>query len=140
MSIEVRCPNGHVLKIKDKYAGKTGLCPLCKDRVVISVPERLTENDILQLIGAPAARESAISESASVFDDSPSAPNAHNPLDDVHESQSIWDEAPEVTSSMSLVGTSAIRHRQKCANCAEDVPYWYAKCPRCGTYFPGTAR
>jgi serine/threonine-protein kinase len=33
MSIKVSCLNGHSLKIKSKYAGKLGLCPICKARV-----------------------------------------------------------------------------------------------------------
>lgn len=35
MSIKVVCPNGHELKVKDELAGKTGLCPTCKAKVVI---------------------------------------------------------------------------------------------------------
>ena len=30
MSIRVVCSNGHTLNVKEKYAGKTGLCPKCK--------------------------------------------------------------------------------------------------------------
>ncbi len=35
MSIKVTCPNGHSLKIKTKYAGKTGRCPICKARIIV---------------------------------------------------------------------------------------------------------
>ena len=35
MSIKVTCPNGHSLKIKTKYAGKTGRCPICKARITV---------------------------------------------------------------------------------------------------------
>ncbi len=38
MSIMVVCPNGHKLKVKDKYAGKSGRCPMCKSRIRVPVP------------------------------------------------------------------------------------------------------
>ena len=37
MGIRVECSNGHVFNVKDKYAGKKGLCPRCK--AVVHVPE-----------------------------------------------------------------------------------------------------
>ena len=40
MSIKVTCPNGHELKIKNKYAGRKGRCPMCKARIKIPVPEQ----------------------------------------------------------------------------------------------------
>jgi hypothetical protein len=39
MSIKVTCPNGHSLKIKAKYAGKTGRCPICKARLTVPSPD-----------------------------------------------------------------------------------------------------
>ncbi len=51
MGIRVECPNGHVFKVKDKYAGKKGLCPHCEGQVIVQVPDALTANqasDILQ--------------------------------------------------------------------------------------------
>ncbi len=41
MGIQVHCPNGHVFKVKDKYAGKKGLCPKCEGQVVVQVPDEL---------------------------------------------------------------------------------------------------
>jgi len=38
MGIRVECPNGHVFKVKDKYAGKKGICPHCDGKVVVQVP------------------------------------------------------------------------------------------------------
>ena len=53
MSIRVVCPNGHVLNVKDSFAGKTGLCPMCKARV--EVPEagqkKLSEDAIMGILG-----------------------------------------------------------------------------------------
>ncbi len=35
MSIHIVCPNGHKLKIKSKYAGHSGKCPMCGSQIVI---------------------------------------------------------------------------------------------------------
>jgi len=50
MSIQVVCPNGHVLKVKSKYGGKVGLCPVCNSR--LEIPEHE---------GARAAQPSSLS-------------------------------------------------------------------------------
>ena len=58
MSISAKCPNGHVLKVKDEYAGKSGLCPHCGSRVSVPVPSaeksRISDDDILGLLGEPS--------------------------------------------------------------------------------------
>ena len=45
MGIQVECPNGHVFKVKDKYAGKKGLCPHCEGEVMVQVPDALTVSE-----------------------------------------------------------------------------------------------
>ena len=42
MGIQVECPNGHVFKVKEKYAGKKGICPLCPGKVSVQVPDTLS--------------------------------------------------------------------------------------------------
>ena len=54
MGIQVECPNGHTFKVKDKYAGKKGLCPHCEGQVVVQVPDALSANpasETLQVAG-----------------------------------------------------------------------------------------
>jgi len=53
MSIQVVCPNGHSLHVKDESAGKSGLCPVCKARIQVPRPthEVLDEDAILAIIG-----------------------------------------------------------------------------------------
>ena len=120
MSIEVTCPKGHLFKVKDKYAGKKGLCPHCKEPVVVVVPESLSEDAILDIIGP--APEIEATPSASVLED------------DEPDSASVLDDDADYGSTMSLVGTSAIRHRRDCPKCRAPIPYWFAKCPACDTY------
>ena len=48
MSIPVTCPNGHKHKVKDRFAGKIGLCPDC--RAPIRVPRRTSEEVIMDIL------------------------------------------------------------------------------------------
>ena len=120
MGIEVQCPNGHIFRVKDKYAGKKGLCPHCHDQVVVLVP------DVMSAEGANKAyRDAVISEH-----------RAKNPVGS--SNSSVFDDQTDPlgssASSGSLLGSSIIRHRVKCIHCGEPVPMWYAKCPSCGEF------
>jgi hypothetical protein len=122
MGIQVECPNGHVFKVKDKYAGKKGLCPHCEGQVIVVVPDALsslTENEEFQ---KDALRSRQAAKHASPGSSSSSV------LDDSH------DLGSTPGTSGSLLGSSVIRHHIKCANCGERVPMWYARCPHCGVY------
>lgn len=52
MAIRVQCPNGHGLKVPDNFAGRIGVCPVCKAKVPVprSGPKSLSEDAILDLI------------------------------------------------------------------------------------------
>ncbi len=117
MGIQVTCPNGHEFKVKDRYAGKKGLCPYCKGQVAVRVPKASTD-DITKAAYRVAAEEhggiTATASSSSVFDDP--------------------DDASDPSASHSLMGSSVIRHNIKC-KCGERVPMWFAKCPKCGHFF-----
>jgi len=127
MGIQVECPNGHVFKVKDKYAGKKGLCPHCEGQVIVVVPDALSsiENNEKFQQDSLRTRQSVKQPTAGP---SPS-------------SSSVLDEPPELGStgstpggtSGSLLGSSVIRHNIKC-KCGERVPMWYARCPHCGEY------
>jgi hypothetical protein len=124
MGIQVECPHGHIFKVKDKYAGKKGLCPHCEGQVIVQVPDALTANpasDTLQREAIERRRaaqqaKAASSSGSHVFDD---------PNDMVAASSS--------STSGSLLGSSVIRHNIKC-QCGQHVPMWYARCPACGQY------
>jgi hypothetical protein len=55
MAIQTRCPNGHVLNVKDSMAGRAGLCPVCRAVVRVPKPE-VSEDDIVALLERPFAR------------------------------------------------------------------------------------
>lgn len=124
MGIPVTCPNGHEFKVKDKYAGKKGLCPYCKGQVAVRVPDATTSESLSKSAYRAAAEEhggagssaaAAAAAASSVFDDSSS-------------------HTADPSASGSTLGSSVIRHNIKC-KCGERVPMWFAKCPKCGHYF-----
>jgi hypothetical protein len=124
MGIQVECPNGHVFKVKDKYAGKKGLCPHCDGEVAVLVPDALHvahTNDVLQK-EAIARRQAA---------------QHHEPSKSANSDSHVFDdEHPQAAgsgTSGSLLGSSVIRHNIKC-KCGQHVPMWYARCPSCGAY------
>jgi DNA-directed RNA polymerase subunit M/transcription elongation factor TFIIS len=119
MAIEVTCPSGHVLKVKDKYAGKTGCCPHCNSRVYVPEPAKVSEDDILEFVG-PAV---------------PSESPADDDDESVYEHPEETSEASSSSSGMSLLG-SATRHTKTCPNCNYKTPMWHATCPRCDFFFP----
>ena len=115
MGISVTCPNGHEFKVKDKYAGKKGICPFCKDQVAVRVPDAVSSEQLKKAARRAAAQEhGAGAAAASVFDDSLNQ---------------------DASSSGSLLGSSVMQHNVKC-KCGHRVPMWYARCPKCGEYMP----
>ena len=114
MGILVQCPNGHVFKVKDKYAGKKGLCPHCEGQVIVQVPDLMstTSDTIKHTTGKPSAHQDP--GGSSIFDQPPNPVNA--------------------ASSGSLLSGSFIQHRIVCPKCGEKAPMWYARCPACGEY------
>jgi hypothetical protein len=121
MGIRVECPHGHVFKVKDKYAGKKGLCPHCEGQVIVVVPDALTSHEASDLLQREAIQRRQAAQRHSTSDS--------HVFDDPNESVA----APSSGTSGSLLGSSVIRHNIKC-KCGEHVPMWYARCPACGQY------
>jgi hypothetical protein len=125
MGIHVICPNGHEFKVKDKYAGKKGLCPHCEGQVIVQVPDALSSfenNEEFQ-------RETLRQRQSARQHPTPSEPSSSSSvLDDSHDS---LGSSPG--TSGSLLGSSVLRHNIKCT-CGNRVPMWYARCPACGAY------
>jgi len=125
MGIQCECPNGHTFKVKDKYAGKKGLCPHCEGQVIVQVPDAMTASasDVLQ-------REAIQRRQAShEHSDSRDSSSGSHVFDDPNEGPSPASSG----TSGSLLGSSVLRHNIKC-KCGQHVPMWYARCPGCGRY------
>jgi hypothetical protein len=118
MGITVTCPNGHEFKVKDKYAGKKGLCPYCKDQVPVRVPDAVSSEQLQKTARRIAAEQHGSAASAAA-------------------GATVFDETlqQDASSSGSLLSSSVIRHNVKC-KCGQSVPMWYARCPKCGEFMP----
>ena len=109
MSIQVQCPNGHSLKVKDEFSGRTGLCPHCHARVQVPVAKRISDEDIVDLLGPPVPSELP-----------------------VHQDERGAKEG----SSVSLASSSIMNRRTKiCSNCRAEILDRYDVCPHCHMYF-----
>jgi hypothetical protein len=67
MTIRFVCPQGHALSVADTGAGKHGLCPVCKARVLVPPLAPLSEDAILELLGPRSPPEATPQTSAHRF-------------------------------------------------------------------------
>jgi hypothetical protein len=125
MGIQVECPHGHIFKVKDKYAGKKGLCPHCEGQVIVLVPDALSASEASDVLQREAIQRRQAKQRQSA---SGSSSGSHV-FDDPNESPAMASTG----TSGSLLGSSVIRHNIRC-KCGEAVPMWYARCPACGQY------
>ena len=126
MSIQVVCPNGHVLKVSDDYAGKTGLCPVCKSRVKVPKPseEQLSEDAIMSILGTydPSKARGKLADVSDLA--AADAPRGFT------RSTSAQGEAKP-----SLDGPSP--PKKSCPHCNQEIHAEIHICPHCHTYIAG---
>ena len=108
MSIRCVCPNGHVLKVKESLAGKSGRCPVCQARVKIPKPRppRMSEDAILDILG----QEDPIPHVATPEPPEPAV-----------------DRQPKEDQEQAV-------HPKHCYKCQREFPDSYHMCPFCHTY------
>ncbi len=124
MAIRVVCPNGHVLNVKDRFAGRTGLCPRCKARVRVPSPADVTDDDILDILGPPPSAPAPQSEP----EEEPADTSAIASEEYVHQDPRHAEE-----SGISLLGSSIIRRGKTCPHCGRKTSFSFKWCPGCGT-------
>jgi Zn finger protein HypA/HybF involved in hydrogenase expression len=108
MAIKVTCPNGHMLRVSDKLAGKTGLCPTCKARVTVPElkPGAIDESDILQVIGPYDPSKSQVTRPGARAD----------------------GQAEEKTDKVEM---------RRCMSCEREIEAETHICPHCHHYIGG---
>ena len=110
MPIEVRCPNGHVLHVKRRHAGKIGICPHCCAPVRVPVPGQVQGHD---RPGVPAVGQ-------------------HLAEKLVHEQ--LRHERTGDTSDSSPSGFFTLAEKGKlCLECGKLVSHSFSFCTCCGT-------
>lgn len=123
MPIDVVCRNGHQLKLKEKYAGKKGLCPRCGVAIDVPTLPALSEDALVDLL----------------------APDPASPDQDGAAKAPVHQEPSQVAtvtggsttaSGMSLLGpTSMGRSLKVCPSCHSEISAGYHVCPHCHMYF-----
>ena len=124
MSIQVVCPNGHVLKVSDEFAGKAGLCPVCKSRVKVPKPseEQLSDEAIMSILGTydPSKAQKKISDVSDLA--AADAPRALR---------------GQMASEGEGMGNGPAPPKKSCPNCNQEVVAGIRICPHCNTYIAG---
>jgi Zn-finger nucleic acid-binding protein len=125
MSIQVTCPNGHDLHVKEKFAGQLGLCPKCQARVLVPAPLKgVSEDAILDMLGPPPAPPPKVED----------LPVHQDPR---HRTGEV---DPAATPGSSLWGSKLLHRGMKvCPKCRREVRLAYDLCPHCRTYFTDLA-
>ena len=114
MAIKVTCPNGHLLRVKDEFAGKSGLCPHCRARIQVPQPEKMSDDDVMAMLDTAA----------------PSA--AARPAEEyVHQDAQHDERLAE--SGIGLHASSLTRRKKVCSGCGNITSYTFKICPRCAT-------
>ncbi len=141
MSIEVMCPNGHSMRVKNEFAGKSGLCPYCKARITVpntstvrvaSGSTGVSEDDLMAFLGPPRpAPQTVVAEAL------PNQP-AKPPRADAIVPRPHWphDEPAKKTGAVSLRAVF-VHRRRVCPKCCEIVPFASKECPHCQTSLSG---
>ena len=124
MWIRLDCPNGHPVKVDEKFAGKLGKCPACGAKVLIPRPEPaedISEDAILNILG-PSVR----------------APEALPVHQEPVKSEQAADASSVAMGSSAILGGSGLMNQQIriCPSCKRKVSVRYQICPHCRTYMP----
>ena len=106
MAIEMRCPNGHVLRVKNEYAGKTGLCPSCRARVRVPVPKQVQGDETF--------------------------PWDEDVLQDGQHGHTGEESGLIPTDSSSYI----LKKIKSCPKCSNPVSQSFSICPKCATPLP----
>ncbi len=132
MSIEVRCPNGHVLHVKDKHAGKMGACPYCSAPVRVPMPA-----------AAQAAEPAAESQAYKSPTEGLTRREPHIERSEAHKDTSLSGRLIDTSLSGrlsdtglsgSLSGSFFVAGKGKfCVGCGKTVSTSFTVCTRCGT-------
>jgi len=120
MSIQVSCPNGHVLRVKDSFAGKSGYCPHCHAKVRVPNPQAFSEDDVIGVLGTPV----------------PASPEdvAHSEAEEfVHQEPRPAEVHQHEESGIALYGSSIHQHPKVCPTCHKRASFSFSICPSCGT-------
>ena len=144
MSIEVTCPNGHILRVKREFAGRSGLCPNCQSRIDVPWAAPLSEDDLLTVLGPPRPVPRPVSQSAA--SGGPPAPHllAETQIATAQQTRAAHAQQPHALANEpqsrkpKSQGDSALLRRSRvCPKCCQIVSFSHNVCPHCDTSLSG---
>lgn len=127
MSIQVSCPNGHVLRVKDSFAGKSGYCPHCRAKVHVPASRGFSEDDVISVLGPPPPMPTEESE-------------ASEAEEYVHQDPRHANSRDDEESGIALYGSSVYKRAKVCPSCRKATSFSFSVCPSCGTPLPMTCQ
>ncbi len=140
MSIEVSCANGHVLRVKNSFAGKTGYCPHCRAKVHVPQPIGFSEDDVIDILGPPppkpADEPEVPPEEAANMHQAPRHAESGKEAANMHQALRHAESGKE--SGIGLAGSSILRRAKRCPSCHTPTSFSFSICPTCGTPLPAT--
>jgi anti-anti-sigma factor len=110
MLIVVRCPNGHVLHVKDKHAGRMGVCPRCSAPIRVPLPDQAHGDDRIGVV-----------------------PASQRPSEAVVLKGPRHDGADQTSATGPPIFFSPLEKGKLCLECGKIVSQSFTICPRCGT-------
>lgn len=160
MWIRLDCPNGHPVKVDEKFAGRMGRCPACgaKVRIPDVAHGDMSEDAILDILGPTAEpvvakAVGAIPGAAPTAVKQPAATTSAASEDDIHTAHAANSGAGSAIGSTvgmspassagggsgSGSGSSALGQQTRvCPSCKRKVSVRYQICPHCRMYMPIT--
>ena len=138
MSIKVKCPNGHQLKVKDSFAGKVGLCPMCNATIRVPVPAPvglMSEDDIIDVLGPPHSPplQSSAGNGASTSGIS-LTPASDSTLGSSDSSLQLGDQLQKAKVNGSDSALGHAMPKKICTKCNREISAGFHICPFCRTY------
>ena len=124
MSIRVKCPNGHELKVKSSMAGKSGLCPFCRAVVQVPVPKDPLEDSILDVL---STIKPVVSSAGEMSEATPAGADSS-----AHRSPS---HRVDVHNGLP----AAVAPKKVCIRCHREIDLGTHICPHCHTYIASVA-
>jgi anti-anti-sigma factor len=144
MSIEVKCPNGHSMRVKNEFAGKSGLCPYCQARIVVpdmavtkSGSASISEDDLLAVLKPPRpATGTAVAQTPPLQTAAPQHTDAKVPHPHCAHGHAPHDPTAK-KAAVDPLGNVFVHRRRVCPKCCEIVTFSSKECPHCGTSLSG---
>ena len=119
MGIQVVCPNGHEFKVKDKYAGKKGLCPHCEGQVIVQVPDALTSFENNEEFQKETLRQR---QSAEHRLEPKKSTSSSSVLDDSHDNIGLARHQRQLAGLFGVAAQHQVRLREQSADVVRPLP------------------